>query len=251
MSDIVKSQIYFVFTDAVSYESEALKEAQPPNLLLSYWYFKNKGIQHAIDKIGYTPANIMLDSGAWSAWNKGKNIAVIDYISFVKEHSKLIQAHIALDVIEDDEVTKRYYQIMEYKGLEPIPVFHKGDNEKYLKYYISSRKGKLIALGGTAAERSKDKVREWVQQIHVQYPEQSFHLLGSSSGQVIPYCNLSSYDSSTWIMQALNGYPQSIPGRSQEARKQRAVYWIKKLIKEAEGLSSEPYCIYQQLLLPI
>jgi hypothetical protein len=225
--------LYFVFTDKASLEAETIKVLQPRNLLMSYWYHRNKGIQAAIDKIGYTPEKITLDSGAWSAHNNGKNISIIDYMKFIDENKHLITSYVALDVIGDAELTKRYYDIMLYKGYDPIPVFHAGADSSYLKYYVESiEPNTVIALGGTAAERSKERVRNWVQRVQKLYPNQKFHLLGSSSKKITDYCDLYSVDSSTWIMMAVNGFPKEIKGKTNDAKIKRATWQMTKLIKE-------------------
>lgn len=223
---------YFVFTDAVNFEAEALKQVQPEHLLLSYWHFKTKGIQYAVDKLGYVPT-IMLDSGAWSAWNKNKNIAPTDYMNFVTKYRHIVGSYVSLDVIGDDELSKRYYDIMLYKGFEPIPVFHYGGDITYLDYYVDSvEPGTSVALGGTAAMKDKKVVREWVQSIERLYPDQAFHLLGSSSQQIMGHCNLASCDASTWIMMSVNGFPKEIKGRDQAARRDRGIWQIRKLTED-------------------
>lgn len=230
------NNLYFVFTGKAWIEWETIKELKPDNLLLSYWYFRTTTINEVIEKLGYTPKKIIIDSGAWSAWNKGKNISIIDYMNFL-DINKNIEgcevSYVALDVIGDDELTKRYYDIMLYKGYEPIPVYHAGDAAAYLHYYVDSvLENGVIALGGTAGERSKERVRAWVQKIQTVYPKQKFHLLGSSSKKITDHCKLYSFDSSTWVMMAINGFPKEIKGNSREDKLERAKWQMNKLLGE-------------------
>lgn len=222
-------RLYFVATDGSTAEYEVIRECRPDSLLLSYWYFRNKGIEQFIDKIGYKP-EILLDSGAFSAWTKGRNISPIDYMQFIDANASYIDGYFALDVIGDDELSKRYYEIMRYKGYDPIPVFHYGGDVKYLDYYVTQTD--YVALGGAAKMRSKTKVAEWCTQAIDRHPDVKFHLLGSSSKQITEACDLHSFDSSTWIMMAVNGYPKTIPGRDRESKIERAKWQMRKLQEE-------------------
>lgn len=224
--------IYFV-TAGRADEIRTIRDLQPSHLLVSYYHFKNKTLDHLINAIGYTP-KILLDSGAWSAYNTGNNISLIDYMNYIEQNKPHIENYIALDVLHPtlgDEFSKRYYEMMLLANLDPIPVFHEGEDLSYLQYYVE-QEPPFIALGGTAMNRSKPYVRKWVQSLNELYPNQPFHLLGSSSRQIINHTSLRSHDSSTWIMMASNGFPQSIPGKSIEAKRERMKYHMKQQMEE-------------------
>ena len=224
--------MYFV-TVGNKREIDVIKELKPNNLLISYFFFKTKGVKPLLDYIGYHP-NIILDSGAYSAWTRGKNIALPDYIDFVIKNKHLVNHYISLDMIDDhmgDEFSKRYYDMMLLYGLEPIPVYHEQDDITYLDYYVECEPP-FIALGGTANNRSKIQVREWVKSTQERYPKQAFHLLGSSSKQITDHVQLRSFDSTTWIMQSFNGKPKHIVGTSSAKTQERMFYNMSKLMEE-------------------
>ena len=138
--------------------------------------------------------------------------------------------YISLDVINEPVLTRYYYEMMRYKGYTPIPVFHYGDDFKYLDYYVE--KGETtIALGGTAKMRSKPTVAAWCSDVIGRYPGIDFHLLGSSSGQITDHCDLASCDSSTWIIKAFNGQPKHIPFKTRASKVARATYNMQELIE--------------------
>lgn len=224
--------LYFVVTDKGSEEVEVIRRLKPPKLLASYFYFRTKGIGSLIEKLGYTP-EILLDSGAFSAWSTGKNISPIDYMRFIDENAQYIGKYIALDVVGDADLTQMYYEIMRLKGYEPIPVFHYGDDFKYLDYYVE-RSETTIALGGSAKMRSKPTVAAWCSDVIGRYPGVNFHLLGSSSRQITDHCDLASCDSSTWIIKAFNGKPQHIPGKTRSSKIARAEYNMRELMRQYE-----------------
>ena len=92
--------------------------------------------------------SLFLDSGAFSAFTKGVEISIQDYIDFIKENKKYIDVYANLDVIGDAEATLKNQRIMEKQGLSPIPCFHYGEPWKYLDLYLSEYD--YIAIGGMA-----------------------------------------------------------------------------------------------------
>src|SRR5260221_8934511 len=90
---------------------------------------------------------LMLDSGAFSAWNRGEEINIKEYIAYVKRNQHLLHSHVNLDVIPGvhgqrratDDVessAKQSYdnlQIMKAAELRPIPVFHHGESLTWLE----------------------------------------------------------------------------------------------------------------------
>jgi hypothetical protein len=231
MSRIDKMDVYFVSCN-IKEEKEALKIIQPPRLLLSYYYFKKKSLNDFIEEIGYKPI-IMLDSGAYSSFTKGKNISPIDYMNYINENKEALENgfYISLDVIGEPEISLKYYEIMKLKGFNPLPVFHFGDDETYLKLFVKEGND-YIALGNTVPIKNKKIVAEWVQGLIEKYPNVKFHLLGSTSKKITQNTDIHSCDSSTWIMMAINGFPKEITGKSSLAKIERAKWHLQKIMEE-------------------
>lgn len=225
------TDLFFVYCGKTE-ETEVVREVLPPKLLLSYHYFRNKDLGEVIDDLGYTP-EILLDSGAYSAWSKGKNIALVDYMDYLRRNEKWISEYISLDVIGDSRLSRWYWRIMREYGFRPVPVFHWGEDEEDLKWYIEQGATR-IALGGTVPVYPKEKVAEWAKAITAKYPHVSFHLLGSSS-DIIMDSGVSSCDSSTWMMAAVYGKPRSIPGKTRASKIQRAKHNMRELIQKFGG----------------
>ena len=219
--------LYFVVTGNKE-ELEVIREVKPPNILVSYWYFKTKPLGEFCSQIGYTP-NILLDSGAYSAFTKNKTVNLLDYMKFITDNSETISDYISLDVINDSDLTVAFYNIMRMKGYNPIPVYHYGEDECVLKHYLSSGATR-IALGGTVPIRNKAVVAKWCSDLHSRYPDVEFHLLGSTSKVVLESSSVSSCDSSSWYMMAVNGFPKEIAGKTKESKMERAKYQLRKLM---------------------
>lgn len=222
-------KFYFVCTDKASEEIEVIKQLQPKRLLLSYFYFKNKPLEKFIEKIGYRP-EIILDSGAYSAWTSGKPVNLEKYIEYIKENEPYITGgYICLDALGDSQGSYEVWEQMRAAGLDPIPVFHYNNDESILERYIAQGI-KQIAIGGTVPIKSKAKVAEWLKFLGWTYPA-DYHLLGSASRKILDHCDIASADASSWIMGAIMGRPRHIKGHDREAKVKRAAYNMAKLQK--------------------
>lgn len=223
-------RIYIVAVDSSTAEVEVLQHVKPPYLLLSYFYFRNKPLKDYLKKLGYQPKEILMDSGAFSALNKGRGIALTDYMTFIDQNPEITN-YISLDVIGDEMMSYEYFRLMKLKGYNPIAVVHYGENYRYWleKYFMEGERH--IALGGTVPIKDKRKVAAWVNEIQKAFPAIQFHLLGSSSGKIVDHCDIFSCDSSTWFMEAINGKPKEIKGTTREAKIRRAIYNLKREVE--------------------
>jgi hypothetical protein len=214
-------RFYFVAT-GLSNKTEiaVIRALQPKNIMLSFYYWKNTSLEDFIKVIGYKP-RIILDSGAYSAYTKGKEIDLEKYVEYYKKNKKWVNEFINLDKLGDNEKSFEVYQVMRERGLKPMPVFHYLGDEKYLQRYIEDGNVR-IALGGTVPVKNKNDVAAWVKMLTWLYPEVKFHLLGSAARKVLDHCDIESADAATWMIQAINGNPKHIPGRDSESRKERA-----------------------------
>lgn len=116
--------------------------------------------------MNYIPTiEFFLDSGAFSAWAKGEQINLNEYIQFCQEHLDILDLIANLDVIpgspgetpteqEKEEAARRSYEnyhTMLDAGLPAdrlIPCFHHGERWEWLEKY--KEETDYIALGGIA-----------------------------------------------------------------------------------------------------
>lgn len=148
--------------------------------------------------------DLFLDSGAFSAWTKGAKIDIQEYIQFIKEHEDVINVYANLDVIGDASATYKNQQIMEEAGLSPLPVFHYGSSEKYLKRYL--KKHSYISLGGMVPISTSALV-SWLDHIFTNYltnttgmPIVKVHGFGLTSLRLMLRYPWYSVDSTSWIV---------------------------------------------------
>jgi hypothetical protein len=211
--------VYFV-TVGLADEIEVIQKVKPPRILCSYWFFKNKPLASFCERIGYKP-EIMLDSGAYSAYTRGKNVNLLDYMTYIRNNEEYITHYISLDVIGDDDLTLAFYRIMRDKGLNPVPVFHHGSDYSLMNSYRNMG-ANYVALGGTVPLSNKTAVAQWCNHLSALYPGLSFHLLGSCSQKFLVCPSIVSCDATTWYMRAVKGCPETIPGKTREAKRARA-----------------------------
>lgn len=215
-------KFYFVYCGNLQ-EREIIKELKPPNLLLSYYYFKHKSMKEIIESLGYKP-NIMLDSGAYSAYNSGKAINIFEYMDYIRENESHLECYMASDVMKNGEETFENFVFMKESGLNPVPIFHYKTDEIWLeKYYELGER--FVALGSTVPEPRKYLVRMWINELAVRFHDLSFHVLGTSRREIIDYCDVWSCDSTGWIRTAI------LRGKTRAERDSFAKSYMKRLME--------------------
>jgi len=91
---------------------------------------------------------VLLDSGAYTAFNKGTKISIDEYIAFIHENAKLFDHCINLDVIGNAKDSYRNWKYLKSNGVNAIPVYHLGTDEKWLVKYL--KQTDYISLGAVA-----------------------------------------------------------------------------------------------------
>lgn len=147
-----KITLYF----AASLHEEA--SSMIKNRLFSYAYPEElkKWIDRIDEKKG--EGKVIIDSGAFSAWNAGREIDIDDYIDFATTYSHILESKgkkvrvVNLDVIPGEKgstssicrynskvikeaATKGFKNLLYFlqKGIIPIHVFHQGEDFKWLE----------------------------------------------------------------------------------------------------------------------
>ena len=106
---------------------------------------------------------VMLDSGAYTAHRKGKEINIDKYADFILQHGNEFESCFNLDSIgtgKDESKAKGTSKIttaeqsylnwkyLNEKGVETIPIYHLGTDEKWLKKYLEE--SDYIGIGAIA-----------------------------------------------------------------------------------------------------
>lgn len=202
-------------------------------ILISFAYW-NDDLYAIIEKYK-NEIDIIIDSGAYTAFTKGKKIDLNDYVSFIKELPKDWEyRYFTLDVIGDAKNTYWNYKALLNKGLKPIPIFTRGENLKRIDEYY--KYDELLALGGISV--ASLNIPGYVKYIMDKgIKGRKIHWLGWSEKDFILYYKPYSFDSTGWTWGGRYGdiaylkYNQRCYFRHQERAAGRKVpEEVKKLI---------------------
>jgi len=147
---------------------------------------------------------IFCDSGAFSAHHNNTTVNIQDYINFIKKHDKEIETYANLDSIGSAEKTWINQKIMEDVGLKPIPVYHLGEPELYLKKCLEYP---YFAVGGIASKlTSPGGLGRNLDQLFMKicpksndfYPTHKIHGFGIATPQLLIKYPWYSVDTTSW-----------------------------------------------------
>lgn len=158
--------------------------------------------------------SVLLDSGAFSAFNSGRVVDLARYIDFCKRYGHLAAAYANLDVIGDDAATWRNQQRMEAAGLLPVPTFHFGEPWDALRHiaahYDYIAVGCMPSLGTAARQEFLDGcwriIREsprWPLKVH------GWAMTDAAIMERYPWYSI---DSLTWAVGAIYGSSLELSG---------------------------------------
>lgn len=177
------------------------------------------------------PKKLFIDSGAFSAWTKGKQIDVDEYIAWINERSDFIDLYGQIDVIPGDRIkghtqkqveeaaqaTWENYLYMRPRMNNPhglLYTFHVGEPFEYLKQALewTDENGQAIpyiALGGMVGKPGPVKKSFLDTCFKIieksSNPNIKTHAFGMTSFPLLEQYPITSADSTSWIMTGANG----------------------------------------------
>lgn len=172
------------------------------------------------DERGRTGQNIMVDSGAFSAWNVGKPVQLQELIEYYKDiivrHPRHSFVFIALDVIPGErgrvatepeiaaavQESVANYKVMhqEFRGHTILPVYHSGEAKSLRNLYLSMTDYIAISANQDLAEGVRYR---FMREAFV--PGFKFHGLAATGNRMLTGIDWYSVDSSGWLMTAAMG----------------------------------------------
>lgn len=158
--------------------------------------FYERSYYRHMDKYHQLGFELMMDSGAFSAWKQNISIDIDEYCNYLRQHS--IHNYIVLDVIGDPIKSKDNLAYMVGNGFKPIPVYHYGSDIQYLKNLIDSGYN-YICLGGTVG-LGFPKRCEFFKKVFDFNSEVMYHGLGVSDFRLLKIFPFYSVDSTTWLI---------------------------------------------------
>jgi hypothetical protein len=156
---------------------------------------------------GWPTRATMLDSGAYSAYNSGKEI---DFEELCQEAVLPEWTYtVGLDVIGDGVKSLENNLKMKARGLEVIPVFHGGDDWDILLEY--KKHFSYIGFGGRP--KIKEVRNKWLDQCFARVWPIKIHAFGCAQKDVLLKWPFYSADTASWHTAVSFGSSPSMPGR--------------------------------------
>lgn len=187
------TEVYLALGGSINNLRSSFQDDPAPAALLSYVYFDMLEDLLATGKFRYW----VLDSGAFTAHQKGKPIQVQDYIEFC--HKVLAGPNppkevYSLDVIGDWQETAKNTEAMWDAGIKAIPTYHIGEPADAL--ISMAKRYPKIALGGVAG-MGKRAVPFFKQCFARVWPK-PMHAFGVHSEEVLMSFPFHSADATNW-----------------------------------------------------
>lgn len=146
---------------------------------------------------------LFADSGAYSAWTNNINIDLQEYIDFIQLHKNQLETYACLDDITDPDKTWANQKEMERQGLNPLPVYHVTEDEKFLKkamcYDYFAVGGMSLKGSTTRTNRFDDIFSKVCTKENNYFPTHKIHGFGLASPNLLIKYPWYSADSSSWV----------------------------------------------------
>jgi len=182
-----------------------------------------KWIDFLTETKGFSSQELFIDSGAFSVWTRGITINLLDYIAYLKTIQSLgwrLFVYANLDVLPgalgceltekdaDDSAKKGWENLktMQDNGLNPIPVYHYGEQIEWLDRMAESGCD-LIGFGGLVG-MNVTSLMSWLDVVFnriEKYPNIKTHGFGVTSLNVLKRFPWYSVDSTSWIKSSSYG----------------------------------------------
>ena len=164
-----------------------------------------------------------LDSGAFSAWSRGTQIDLDEYCEFIRANIEHLDVYASLDVIPGKpgspattkqrdaaaEESWQNYLYMVSQGLDPLPVYHFGEDFRFMQRMLDHG-CEYIGIGGLVGVPSAQR-RNWLDMVFTKitdaqgFPLVKTHGFGMTAVPLIFRYPWYSIDSTTWIKITASG----------------------------------------------
>jgi hypothetical protein len=179
--------------------SEALGWPDQPRMLLSYAYFAQWDVPTFRTHAG---ADILVDSGAFTAATQGKSVDIAEYTDWLAEREGLINHAASLDVIGDEKASARNHEWQRSRlgdRVDLLATWHLGSSLPEL--HRLCRENDYLAIGGCVpyAKRPELLMRHLVQAHKIAREHGTrLHGLGITGRTAMFRLPWGSVDSSSW-----------------------------------------------------
>ncbi len=151
--------------------------------LVSYAYLRKQPADQIRTILDDPRREVLLDSGAFTAFNAGKAIEVDDYIEFLRAWKANLFGYFLLDKIQDPVATEANWQAMLVAGLSPIPIHVFGEDGVAMDRFFA--RSPYVGLGGLRRPSRGKAPIEYVKQKMVWARGRPVHWLGYTDEETL------------------------------------------------------------------
>lgn len=163
------------------------------SILISYPYFRPEFAEF-VRRVPRSLFDLIVDSGAFTAWNTGKEVLLDDYCRFLDSIADIRPFHaIQLDSIGNPEKTYENYLTMLNRGYSVLPVFTRGDSLENLNRLYETTD--YVLFGGIAFGQKNSNYLKWILRNNA---GRKAHWLGFVHAKFLIKYKPQSVDSSSW-----------------------------------------------------
>lgn len=243
-----------------------------PHQLSTYFETRereSRGMERVKPREGDAPKiKLMLDSGAFSAWKRGVAIDIDEYCDYIKQHQHLLYSYVTLDHIpgkpnvkrtlaeinHSAELSYKNQQYMKKLGLSPIPVFHMGEDFKWLRRYMDD--GEPYIGISPAADLPQPAIRDWLDRAFTVvcdkdgWPKVKTHGFGVASFDLLKRYPWFTADATSWALTAAYGsiYVPQYKGNEPCYDLSPVKLTVSEVDRKAKDLPSDHYLRYGPLM---
>lgn len=143
------------------------------------------------------PVRFFLDSGAWSAFTQKVSINIDDYVKFIAENMSEFHIYANLDDMLNPQKSYDNLKYLESNGLNPLPVFHTGEDFTWLKKYADNYQ--YVCIGRIIPFTNQPKIIvPWMRKCMDILKHNTVHAFGVTNFNLIKLFDFDSFDSSSW-----------------------------------------------------
>lgn len=224
-----KPLLYLSGSSSGKEHEEALVKNGCRHRCYSFGYVAEEGLQYvpkmkeALETSIALGVGVMMDSGVASFHNllrkrsvgkhsrdqieKLKDKVIESYTPYVRKHRKDWDWYVTFDYTHDPEVCWNVQQNLQARGINPVPVYHSGQDTDWFRRYCEEGY-KLIGIGGTVQRRGYAQTRmvlDRIFDIAQRYKGVNLHAFGITSLNLMLGYPWYSVDSASWVKVAAYG----------------------------------------------
>jgi hypothetical protein len=165
-------------------------------LLTSFAYLRKYDAAHIENMLGDPRVEVLLDSGAFTAFNSGTEIKLDEYMSWLGTWSSRLFGYMALDKLQDPVRTDANLRDMLNAGLHPIPIHVFGDDRARMDWLFE--RSRWVACGGFRRPHRGSAPRTYIKAKMEWAAGRDVHWLGYTDLDMIKSFKPFSCDCASW-----------------------------------------------------